>query len=171
MPERHDHDPDPAALDELMRAFGENHEVAVETTPAVAPDEPVLDDVDDGGSVGPLQSMKDGVQYLVTGDARIELGIALFHLTENHVDHVRLQFQGRIVDLQHPAILMTIRRRHLTRQTKSDDVDIGDGFIRPVLAAPLDLEFTHRQVSVEPEVAFDEIHGDVHAPIVAPVDK
>ena len=44
MPERHDHDPDPAALDELMRAFGETHEGAGEPTPVVVPAEPGLDD-------------------------------------------------------------------------------------------------------------------------------
>ncbi len=50
-------------------------------------------------------------------------------------------------------------------EAQPHDVNVGDGLIEAVGAAPLHLELTQGEVTVEPQVRLDELDGDVHGVI------
>lgn len=65
MSEPHDHEPDPAALDELMRAFGEDAELAVEPIPVVVPLEPDDERDLDADGFDPAESTGEPAEILI----------------------------------------------------------------------------------------------------------
>ena len=81
--------------------------------------------------VHPLDTPKDGMQYLVPGQVGIEHGLALFYLADDHIDRLGFETKCRIIDQEHPAVLVCVGvgREQVAGKSNRHHIDVGERLV------------------------------------------